>query len=285
MMLSRFAVKPIRLSAVSATWKGGMVALLAMVLLAGCNDSTPPPAATSDDLPQATSMGEQRVLSGKVMYRERIALPADVTVTVMLADVSRADAPMKVLAEEHIDNPGQVPIPFSLRYQTAAVTQSHPLAYAVRAEIRDPSGNLLWTTTQRHPVDLTADVAPDDITLMLQRVAAQEASTLSPAMQDASDAGATFWAMGNEPGWHLAVYPDERIVLVSDYGESVVELPWTSPEIEGTETLYQTGNESYALQVAISEQSCQDSMSGSHFDYDVRVTLNEKTFQGCGRNL
>ncbi|MCK0152110.1 YbaY family lipoprotein [Alcanivorax sp. S6407] len=260
-------------------------AMLSGLLLSGCNDSNAPVSESSDNVQQATKMDEQRVISGKVMYRERVALPPNVTVTVTLADVSRADAPMKVLAEEHIDNPGQVPVPFSLRYQTASVTQSHPLAYAVRAQIRDADGKLLWTTTQRNPVDLSAEVAPDEITLMLQRVASADAATLSPAMQDASDAGATFWAMGNEPGWHVVVYPDEKILFVGDYGDTEVSLPFASPLVEGTETQYQTGNEEHRLTLAISEQDCQDSMSGKHYDYAVQVTLNEHEYRGCGSNL
>lgn len=257
-----------------------LITLVPALLLSGCGDSS----HTGSDGNTAQE-DAQRVISGKVMYRERIALPENVTVTVTLADVSRADAPMKVLAQEHIDNPGQVPVSFSLRYQTAAVTQTHPHAYAVRAEIRSADGELLWTTTERHSVDLASDVAPAEMTLMLQRVSAQEGASLSPAMQQARDEGASFWAMGNEPGWHVAIYPDDRIVYVGDYGNTQVTLPYADPEMEGTEAHYLTGDEAHQLALSISERPCQDSMSGSRHDYDVIVTLNEHEYRGCGNNL
>lgn len=260
-----------------------LVALACALILPGCDNSNT--ASDKSNHPQTTQKDEQRVISGKVMYRERVALPENVTVTVILADVSRADAPMKVLAEEHIDNPGQIPIPFSLRYRTAAVTQSHPLAYAIRGEIRDADGILLWTTTERHPVDLSSEVAPDEITLMLQRVASARTPAMSSAMQDARDAGASFWAMGNEPGWHAVIYPDERIDFVGDYGSNEVTLPYVHPAIEGTESRYQTGDEEHQMTLSISEQGCQDTMSDTPFEYTVRVTLNEHEYRGCGRNL
>lgn len=261
------------------------VALVSGLVLSGCNDGTDPGPESNSSAQQHSHKEEQRVISGKVMYRERIALPENATVTVMLADVSRADAPMKVLAEEHIDNPGQVPVSFSLRYQTAAVSQSNPNAYAISADIRNVDGNVLWTTTERYPVDLTSDIPPGDITLMLRRAASEEAISLSPAMQDARGAGASFWAMGNEPGWHVAIYPDERIVFVGDYGNSEVSLPFVDPVTEGTETQYQTGDAAHQITLSISDRGCQDTMSGNHYEYDVLVALNGQEYRGCGRNL
>ena len=92
----------------------GVALLTGSLLLAGCErDAASPPAVTDS---------EQQVLAGKVMYRERMAMPEGASVTVTLADVSRADAPARTIAEQHIDNPGQVPVPFELRYLPAAIT-------------------------------------------------------------------------------------------------------------------------------------------------------------------
>ena len=140
-----------------------MVAFSSPFILTGCDQD-----ATLQE--QVTVEAEQHVLSGKVMYRERMAMPPGATVTVTLADVSRMDAPAQVLAQQHIENPGSVPVPFALRYQTAAVTMDHPLAYAVRAEIRGEDGTLLWTTTQRHTVELGGELAPTDVTILLEKV-------------------------------------------------------------------------------------------------------------------
>lgn len=93
----------------------------------------------------------EAVLTGTVTYRPRIALPPDAVADVQLQDVSLADAPATVLARQTVATEGrQVPIPFSLSYSPAAVQPGR--RYAVRAEIRDRQGALLWTTTTAHPV-------------------------------------------------------------------------------------------------------------------------------------
>lgn len=252
--------------------------LVAFGVLAGCDDGV----ETTTDI---ANQDEQRVISGKVMYRERIAMPQGATVSVTLADVSRADAPAKVIAEQHIDNPGQVPVPFELPYLTAAITQTHPLAYAVRAEIRGRDGRLLWTTTQRHAVEPGADEPPSELTVMVKKVSAVQQPDLSPAMIQAKEQGATFWAAGNEPGWHLAVYPAERLEFVGDYGNTQVSVPQPEVLADGTETRYQASNEDHALKVEISPSSCQDTMSGSGFNYTVTVSVDDQTFHGCGLDL
>jgi putative lipoprotein len=86
-------------------------------------------------------------LSGTVTYREPIALSPDAIVTVELADVSRQDAPAKVLAEQIIGNPGEPPIPFELSYDPDAIVPNH--SYAVQARI-EWEGRLLFTSDTRH---------------------------------------------------------------------------------------------------------------------------------------
>jgi len=106
------------------------LALLALALLfVACAPTTRLPAAT---------------VTGTVTYLQRIALPPGAVLTVRLLDVSRADAPSVTLAEQTIPLAGrQVPVPFALAYDAAAVDARH--TYAVRAEIRQGDG-LLWTT-------------------------------------------------------------------------------------------------------------------------------------------
>lgn len=140
----------------------GTMVVAAPLMLAGCGKE-------EETMAQQPEQSEQKILSGEVMYRERMALPPGATVTVTLADVSRMDAPAQVIAQQHIDNPGAVPIPFELRYQAEAITSTVPMAYAVRAEIRAEDGSLLWTTTQRHTVELAGETAPESVSLMLEK--------------------------------------------------------------------------------------------------------------------
>lgn len=70
-------------------------------------------------------------VSGNVTYRERIALPPDAIVQVTLESV---DAPIEVLAEQTIETKGkQVPIPFSLNYNTSSIRED--ISYVIRARI------------------------------------------------------------------------------------------------------------------------------------------------------
>ena len=63
-----------------------------------------------------------------------MALPPTAVIQVQLLDVSLADAPAKVLAEEKITlGERQVPVPFSLTFDPAKIEQNH--AYSVSARI------------------------------------------------------------------------------------------------------------------------------------------------------
>ena len=263
-----------------------LLGLFAAVALYGCDQGAPEPGQQVS-VAEQNEQSEQRVLTGKVLYRERIAMPEGATLTVRLEDVSLADAPATVIAEQHIDDPGQVPVPFTLRYARDAIVHEHPMAYAVRAEIRGAEGQLLWTTMERHTASLADDAGSDAMTILVQRVASAPSEHVAPktGMAGAREAGATFWAVGNEPGWHLAIYPEEKLVFVGDYGETTVTTPDPGAQMEGTETIYLARTESDELKVEISETPCEDSMSGEAFDYQVKVTSNEQLYSGCGRDL
>lgn len=111
-------------------------------------------------------------LSGTVTYRERMALPINANINVRLLDVSRMDAPARVLAEDNIAAKGQsVPIPYTLEYDPVLIRDG--LSYAVRAEIRGAGGELMWTTDTAHPV-LTADAPSDGVEIRVVRVPARD---------------------------------------------------------------------------------------------------------------
>ncbi len=95
--------------------------------------------------------------------------------------------------------------------------------------------------------------------------------------------GADFRATGNEPGWNLVILSASRIVLVSDYGESRIEVPLPEPEInsEARTALWDAGE----LVLKVSGRRCRDSMSGEEFESTVVVTTKTQTLYGCGRAL
>ncbi len=111
------------------------------------------------------AMAADSTLTGTVTYRERIALPPGARVEVQLLDVSRADAPSVTIAETSFVPETQVPVGFSLAYDSAAIDQRH--SYALRARIL--SGDwVLFRTTQHFGVLTRGEDSTD---IIVQRVA------------------------------------------------------------------------------------------------------------------
>lgn len=143
-------------------------------------------------------------LTGNVLYRERIALPADAVVNVQLQDVSRADAAADVLAQQTIATAGkQVPIPFELRYSAARVDPMH--RYAVRAEIRDAASTLLFTTATQHSVTLERGASPPPVDVLVQRAGREPAGDAGPAAGPDPAAAAAELA----GAWRLVAFRDD----------------------------------------------------------------------------
>jgi len=103
-------------------------------------------------------------VSGTVNYLQKIALPPDAVVTVQLQDVSLADAPAKVIGEEVITGPEQVPIEYSVSYEYREIEDSH--TYVVRARIEDSTGKLLFTNDTSIPV-LTQGNPTENVEIMV----------------------------------------------------------------------------------------------------------------------
>ncbi len=95
---------------------------------------------------------DDAVVTGTVNYLVRSALPEDAVVKVQIVNASLADAPpeMTVLGEQVITQPGQVPIPFAVGYDTLNVQEN--ALYSLTVRIEDGQGNLLFITTQSVPV-------------------------------------------------------------------------------------------------------------------------------------
>ena len=76
---------------------------------------------------------EEIAITGEVSYRERIALPPNAVLTIRLSDVSLADAPASVIAEQKIDPAGQAPIRFEMKFDPAVIQPN--MSYALQARI------------------------------------------------------------------------------------------------------------------------------------------------------
>lgn len=150
------------------------------------NAPTGPPSTSVSPATSAT-------LTGNVVYRQRIALPPDAVVKVMLLDISRADAPAVTLSQQTIPTNGkQVPIPFRLAYTPQAIDARH--RYAVRAEIRTAGGTLAWTTDTVHPA-LTNGAPLDGIEVNVVQVLEGPSRPPTLGMTGALALAGTSWTL------------------------------------------------------------------------------------------
>ncbi|WP_306152079.1 YbaY family lipoprotein [Roseovarius sp. MMSF_3281] len=92
---------------------------------------------------------EMRSLNGTVTYHERMALPVDAVVEVMLLDVSLADAPAKVVAQTRFIPKGEVPVKYTLNYDTNGISDRHRYALRAKISVKD---QMIFSTTSHHPV-------------------------------------------------------------------------------------------------------------------------------------
>ena len=135
-------------------------------------------------------------ISGSATYRERIALPEDVTLTVELLDVSKPGIRAERLALLALPvGHQQVPLPFELPFYPAAVQPAH--RYTLRATLSS-GGELLFTTVQQVPV-LTHGAAKQ-AQLVLQQVQHQSSAALEN----------TYWKLIEVDGHPAQVLPSER---------------------------------------------------------------------------
>ena len=120
---------------------------------------------------------QEMAITGKVAYRQRIALVPGSTLEVTLSDISLADAPSVELArDQRVLNGEQVPLAFSLAVKSQEIRPN--MRYAVRATITDPAGNLIWTTDTIHLIDNAAP-RQDMGTLQLVQVTQAPASEVA----------------------------------------------------------------------------------------------------------
>ena len=108
-------------------------------------------------------------IQGAASYRERIRLPPESQLTVVLEDVSRMDVAATELASYTQALEGGPPYPFTLNYSVD--DQETRKRYSVSARI-EHDGQLLFITDQHYnPFEKGMDAAEESLKLLLRRVA------------------------------------------------------------------------------------------------------------------
>jgi len=127
-----------------------------VMLAENCKQTSPPPNASA-----AAS-----AVSGTVAYRERVAMPENALLTVQLQDVSRADAPAEVVAEQKVAFAGrQVPLPFELPYDPSKLDPKHTYSISARITV---DGQLRFLNTSAYRVITQGN--PSKVNLLLHSV-------------------------------------------------------------------------------------------------------------------
>jgi putative lipoprotein len=168
-----------RRSRPSLYWALGCFAALPLVAGAAGGDAGSGGGAGSD----GAGAGVPAVITGTVTTADGGPLPANAVLELVVADVSRADAPAVTIARREIARPGPLPLRFELPYDAAAVEARY--TYSVRARVL-VEGELRWTTTRTNPV-LTRG-AGRDVALVLERVGA-------PPPKPDRDLRNTYWKL------------------------------------------------------------------------------------------
>lgn len=274
-------------------WASALV-LGTTLALSGCDKPASKPSGNTETSAQGSSSESnvptaKRVLKGEVIYREREALREGSELRVQLNDVSRADAPSRLISEQVISTRGQVPIAFELHYDEADLTRG--FTYSVGASIRDPEGDLRWISMDHNDPKLEVGKDPAAMEIMLGKVTDPDERILpdeavwSEPWDKARERGVTFRAVGNEPGWYLEVSGKKHLKLVMDYGEKVAETDsfQLRPVENGDE--YRAELAGNPIRVVALRKGCEDDMSGEAFSYTVEVELDGQNYKGCGRTL
>lgn len=112
------------------------------------------------------SLAAERIVSGEVLYRERIALPPNAVLTVQLADMSLAGAAAAIIGKQVIAPAGQVPIKFAIAFDPARIRPG--MRYALHASI-SVDGTVWFINDVRYELDPLAEATQSMVLKMVRR--------------------------------------------------------------------------------------------------------------------
>jgi len=118
----------------------------------------------------AQSIAGDKVITGEVLYRERIALPPKAVLTVQLVDLSPASEPSTIIGQQIISDAGQVPIKFAVHFDPDAIQPN--VSYALEANIT--VDHTLWFENDtRYEVD-PLNAGPQTLVLSMVKKSSYE---------------------------------------------------------------------------------------------------------------
>lgn len=217
----------------------------------------------------------QQSLEGSATYRERIALPPDALFEVSLQDVSRADAPARVISRVRIESPGQVPLRFTIPFDPARIEAGRRYTVSARISHR---GKLMFITDTSHPVLQDGASGPHAPLDLMMRQLPTTAPPARPPVA-AADLVNTYWKLVELGGAPAAVSNGQR--------EPYLTLQANERRLIGSGGCNRMGG-SYQLQagnlqfgpIAGTRMACPDGMDQEQAFFDVLGRIRHWTIKG-----
>lgn len=154
-----------------------------------------------------------RQIEGTVTYHERMMVPPDSTVTVVLEDVSLADAPAEVVAQTSFRSKNGPPWSYILNYDPRLIMEGR--RYNLRAKVTSDD-RLMFISTEANPV--VPGEVDGAVDIVVNRAGGSVAAIDRP--DDAPDSLInTFWELKGLLGDPISEESDKRklnIVLVEE---------------------------------------------------------------------
>lgn len=166
-----------------------------------------PSCATS---PQSGRVDMEKI-TGQVSFRERMMLPPNAVVTVMLEDVARMDVKADLISSTRFAAEGGPPWNFTLKYDPGKIKDKG--RYGLRAKI-EAGGRLMFTSTEHIPA--FGAPAGEPVNIMLHRVSGKKALQSDLSQAELTD---TYWKLTEIDGEPAMLGADEKevhLVLVSE---------------------------------------------------------------------
>jgi len=116
---------------------------------------------------------------------------------------------------------------------------------------------------------------------------AESGALAGDVWEQAALRGIDFRASGNEPGWTVEIREGESIVVDTHYGTRHYEIAAATPVGDPASggQLYRDESGLPGFELVLIDKPCADDMSGEHFPTTVRLSIDDETFNGCGRTL
>ena len=128
------------------------------------------------------------------------------------------------------------------------------------------------------------------VTLSCKSVAVKNSNmkeTTSKTTSDEEDLTVYFKATGNEPFWGLKIGKDKTVFTSLIEGMESISFKSVEPirAMDANVKMYRLNNGKTSATVTIQQFDCQDSMSGEKSPYTVKVEINGKNLNGCGKYI